>query len=460
MNQTNRHDKFIQLRKEKPVFIFENYDIKHNSKELKLIFHFSIGDQIQFQPEVIFPIGNKNLAVQLSEIEINQFAFNIGMIELISYWKCCCSPKIIIKTNHLTQDQISFWKKIYFNGLGEFFYLNRIKTDIETFVEIESTSDNKLPLANFTLKDKVLLPIGGGKDSIVSLEILKETDYKISPLTLNLNPARERSIINAGFNKSQIVNIKRSIDPELIKLNSKGYLNGHTPFSALLAFVSLLAAVINDCKYIALSNESSANESTVADSNVNHQYSKSFEFETDFRDYVQKYISPDIQYFSFLRPLNELQIAKIFSGFKSYFPHFRSCNAGSKTDEWCGKCPKCLFTYIILSPFINEEELEAIFSKNLLEDINLKPIFDELIGLAEVKPFECVGTIDDVNAALCLTLQQKRFRKIPNLLDEYQQSKIYQSIKNKNPKKLLSDFNKEHFLNKTFLSILKSKLND
>ena len=460
MKRSKRQHEFIQLRNDNPVFVFENYDVNHSSSELKLKFRFSIGDRHKFQPEIVFPIGNNELAEKLSEIEIKKFAFHIGMIELISYWKCCCCPKIIIKTNHLDADQIAWWKKIYFHGLGEFFYLNGIETDIENFVDIESSSDLSLSLSNFKLSENVLLPIGGGKDSIVSLEILKRSNFEIIPLTLNLNPARERSILNSGIEKSQIVDIKRTIDPELIKLNKKGYLNGHTPFSALLAFTSILAALINDCRYIALSNESSANESTVADSDVNHQYSKSYEFETDFRNYVKKYISPELQYFSLLRPLNELQIAKLFSETKSYYPHFRSCNAGSKTDEWCGRCPKCLFTYIILSPFISEQELNAIFSKNLLDDLNLKPNFDQLVGLAEVKPFECVGTLDDVNAALCITLEQKQFANLPKLLEYYQNSDIYKLNKSKNLEILQTHFNDEHHLNDHFLSILKSKLND
>jgi UDP-N-acetyl-alpha-D-muramoyl-L-alanyl-L-glutamate epimerase len=460
VNQSRNHDKYIQLRKENPVFVYDSYRISITPQELKLSFHFSIGEHHKFQPEIIFPKRNIKLTDRLSDIEINKLAFHIGMIELISYWKCCCSPKIIIKANHLSDDQISWWKKIYFNGLGEFFYLNGIEADIENFVEIEIASEDKHPLSNFKLEDKILLPIGGGKDSIVSLELLKQSDSPIIPMALNLNPARERTILNSGFNKSEIVNIKRSIDPELIRLNDDGYLNGHTPFSALLAFTSLLSAVLNNCKYIALSNESSANESTVANSNINHQYSKSFEFETDFRNYVAKYISPDIQYFSFLRPLNELQIGKIFSEFKSYFPVFRSCNVGSKTDVWCGKCPKCLFTYIILSPFIAEEKLNSVFSKNLLDDLKLKPVFDELAGIAAVKPFECVGTVDDVNGALNLSLQKKHFTTLPKLLDYYQHTDKYKSSQQIKSEVLLNDFNDEHYLNDFFISLLKAKLND
>ena len=191
----------------------------------------------------------------------------------------------------------------------------------------------------------------------------------------------------------------------MLQMNAEGYLNGHTPFSALLAFYTILLGFATKSKYIALSNESSANEPTVPDTEINHQYSKSVAFENDFRHYVSKYIDADIQYFSFLRPLNELQIAKFFSRAKEYRKVFKSCNAGSKTDSWCGKCPKCLFTWLALSPFIPRNELTEIFGKDLLKDNDLRVILDQLDGSVEVKPFECVGTVGEVRACVNKILQ-------------------------------------------------------
>jgi len=438
--------------------VFENYSISTYSNVLKIEFEFSVSNKIHFYPELNFPIKDINLKNRLSEIDLRNLVFHIGMIELISYWKATCSPQILIKPHIINSGQVLWWKKIFFEGLGEFFHLNEILTDYDSFVEIKSISEDRLSVQNFDLTDKVLVPIGGGKDSIVSLELLKNGMMELSPLVLNMNAAQDRTVRTAGFDPSEIIEIKRSIDPKLLDLNSQGFLNGHTPFSALLAFTSLLAAVINGYKHIALSNESSANESTIAGSNVNHQYSKSYQFESDFREYVSKYISPDLNYFSFLRPLNELQIAALFSKFTKYFSVFKSCNVGSKRDEWCGKCPKCLFTYIILGPFLTASELYLIFEKNLLDDKDLLPFFDELIGIGTTKPFECVGTLDDVNAALVMTITKHPESKLPVLLEHYLKTDAYASNKNLNTNKLLTEINPEHFLNSSFLSILKSKL--
>jgi hypothetical protein len=152
---------------------------------------------------------------------------------------------------------------------------------------------------------------------------------------------------------------------------------------------------------------------------INHQYPKSLEFENDFRQYVSEFISPAYNYFSFLRPLSELQIAMLFSRYSQYFGVFRSCNAGSKQDIWCGKCAKCLFAYIILSPFIAPQQLNAIFGKNMLDDPDMRPYLDQLTGRAETKPFECVGTISEVHSALSMTLSRWYPNSRPCLLHDY-----------------------------------------
>jgi hypothetical protein len=180
-----------------------------------------------------------------------------------------------------------------------------------------------------------------------------------------------------------------------------------------VAFSSVLTAFVHGIGFIALSNESSANESTVPDSDVNHQYSKSLEFESDFIDYEKRYINSGTKYFSLLRPLTELGIARIFSGLDKYHHVFRSCNIGSKQDRWCADCPKCLFVYIILSPFIEQAKMAGIFGKDMLDDAGLIPTLEKLIGLQPEKPFECVGSRDEVNAALQELVRQYQTSNTP-----------------------------------------------
>ena len=324
-------------------------------------------------------------------------------------------------------------------------------------MEIRCDSDVIIPVENIDLSDDYLVPVGGGKDSVVTLELLRNTGKNVLPFIINPRGATLNCAYTGGYTESDIFSVTRSIDPLLLKLNDEGYLNGHTPFSAMLAFTSILASLLSGCKNVALSNESSANESTVADSYVNHQYSKSFAFEKGFREYYMQYITPSVNYFSFLRPLNELQIASLFAGFTQYHQVFRSCNAGSKTDSWCGNCPKCLFVFTILSPFVKHAALCKIFGKDLFSDVKLTGFLDELTGMTSVKPFECVGTVNEVNAALQYVSFLPDYASLP-LIMHFMKNVTSGQTDETDLTHLMKKLEPDHFLNASELNILKEIL--
>lgn len=440
-------NKYNSLREEYQFFRFQRYDYTLNDESLSVKFYFSIDDKYFFTPSFELPTRKFYSFNDLDNNKLDTIVFNIGMIELISYWKLACPKKVLIAPYSLDDNQIRWWKKLYFNGLGEFFYLNGVKENVNDFMDIVCETDVPCEKINISLDDNTLVPIGGGKDSVVTIELLKNK-MPIIPLIINPRGATTECAKTAGFYEDQIAVIKRTLDPTMLRMNNEGFLNGHTPFSALLAFYSLLISFLTKSKYIALSNESSANEPTVPDTEVNHQYSKSVAFENDFRYYVDKYICSDIQYFSFLRPINEVQIASLFAKNKEYYKVFKSCNVGSKTDSWCGKCPKCLFTYIIMAPFIPKDELIDIFGKNLLEDNELQPILMQLEGKTDVKPFECVGTIEEVNA--CLDVWQKT-------KDESQKCHV-ESHRGVSFNDLLNQYDEMNNLPEQFEAILKDNL--
>ena len=346
-------DKSLQFSKNREnykEFYYNKYVINEDEEAIYLEFEFEIPGLIRFNPTTKI-LKKKMDFKSINSNCIKNMVFHIGLIELISYWKSTCSPKIIIKCGHLNEEQIEWWKKTYFYGLAELFYTNNIKTNIKDFVTIECTSkDNNIEVeAVEENTNGYIVPIGGGKDSVVTLETLKWDKSSDYCLIINPKPVTLKCAQIAGFEGNNIIEIYRNIDKGIIELNEKGFINGHTPFSAMLAFLSYFVAYMLSKKYIALSNESSANESNVVGEKINHQYSKSFEFECDFEYYSNKFLKMPVKYFSFLRPLNELQIAKIFSKHEKYHNVFKSCNEGSKEKEWkwCCNCAKCLFAYII-----------------------------------------------------------------------------------------------------------------
>lgn len=457
MEQQNRQVKFDKLRGDFNTFFYEGFEYEFLEEKLIISYHFRVDDFIDFHPRIEFPRSSFLHHKQLTKDAIDSMVFHIGMVELISYWKAICPRKVVIRPFRLTYDQIAFWKKIYYHGLGEFFYLNGIETNQQDFVTIESSSKEELKSFSLDVSPDCIIPVGGGKDSVVSLELLKKSPGQNLALIMNPRGASTATANIAGFEEKTII-INRFLDSKLLKLNAQGYLNGHTPFSALLGFLTIFSAAMAGKKYIALSNESSANESTVVGTDVNHQYSKSFEFESDFRNYVNEFITSDISYFSLLRPISELQIASIFAQSPQYFYDFKSCNVGSKKNIWCGKCSKCLFTFIILSPFIEPEELCKIYGSNLLDDKELKVYFDELTGVSDVKPFECVGTVDEVISALCLAMEFYTPQSMPLLLKSFKEGHLYKQCKKVDKLNLLKELENEHFLEPRFLELLLQKL--
>ncbi len=457
MARSSSEDKYNRLRRQFPYFVFEKQEIALNPEGLDIRFTFNLAGQFYFHPTLFIPRKSFFLPDGAIAGHLDNIVFNIGMIELISYWKAACAPKLIIRPFSLHPDQVTWWKKLYFNGLGEFFYLNSIPATKDNFMQVEVASDAVAPKEKFYPDAGVIIPVGGGKDSAVTLELLGKLPGSI-PLIMNPRAASIETIAAMGFSGEEFIEIRRTLDPLLLQLNDEGFLNGHTPFSALLAFITVLSAILSGHRHIALSNESSASEPTIGGTTINHQYSKSLGFESGFRTYVHRWISEEINYFSFLRPLSELQIASIFSDLPRYHAVFKSCNAGSKTDSWCGQCAKCLFTWIMLSPFLPDKNLAAIFGKDLLDDPSLQLFLDQLTGIAEEKPFDCVGTIREVNLALCEAIRQRDASGLPFLLRYYIHTDAYRQYAGVEFEKALLHVETEHHLQPGFQQVLVNAL--
>lgn len=446
-------ERYHLFRKRYPNFIYKSYKVEEDNEEFKITYFFEIEGLKEFNPTIVIKKSNKNL---IDNEFLNYLVFHVGLVELISYWKAVCSPNVIIKAGYIDEEQIKWFKKLYYYGLGEFFYVNGIDASYEDFMNI--TCDSIKQEYNVTYNGiGNLIPIGGGKDSVVSLELLKEYYDINNPFIINPKDVTKSCAYVAAYDDNQIITVKRTIDKNLIELNKEGYLNGHTPFSALVAFLSYLTAYIYGKKYIILSNESSANESTVVGTKINHQYSKTYEFENDFNNYTKKYFNIDIKYFSLLRPLSEFQIGMLFSNYEKYHQVFKSCNVGSKELpwKWCCNCPKCLFVYIILSPKLYKNKLIKIFGEDLFNKEELLNTYKELIGDAKTKPFECVGTINEVRYASSLVINKLEQEKeeLPYLLKYFKDN--YDLVLDDSIK---SNFNNENNLDDIFINILKKEL--
>lgn len=449
---------YNELREKYKNFYYLGWSAETQNGRLHITYKFETENLASFSPEWVFNFGNAD-NINIDDPILNSLIFSLGMVELVSYWKITCPPNVFIKCGQIDDFQNDWWKKQYFNGLGEFFYTNGITdADINSFMNIFSEGE-KIQAGDKQKNLKgVIIPIGGGKDSAVTTELLKSVTPRACYI-INPRGATSASADTGGFDEKIITS--RTLDKNMLKLNKTGeYLNGHTPFSAIVAFSSVIAAYLGGYKYTALSNEASANENTVENavsgSGVNHQYSKSFEFEKDFCEYESKYINSGVKYFSLLRAWSEYQIAEYFAQIKQYHSIFKSCNAGSKEDIWCCRCPKCLFVYLILSPFLSPAELENIFGENLADKADLMEDFKKLIGEVPEKPFECVGSRAEVNTAICEAISNYGRNKLPLLFEYYTKTPLYEQYKNRgNPYK--NYFNNENLIPEKLRALIMNK---
>lgn len=419
---------YQDLQKKHPVFYYQSFSYQFDAQsDLICSFVYQLQNGPRFTHQVIYHQVNQAHFQQQSSALLENLVFNLGLAEMLSYWKLSASPTIQINCGQFSLEQLPFWQNLFIHGLGEYFYLNQIPDFLHQAPQFLFLANQSTPVADTATKFHAhqlsALGIGGGKDSAVMIHLCQKNS--LSFVNLIVEPASPAATKMSHLNAQPTYYVKRRFDSQLFTLNQTGYLNGHVPFSAIFAFISLLAAVLYDFDYVFVGNENSANQPSLKWLNVdiNHQFSKSTKFEQDFFTYSKQFLLKNVEYYSLIRPFSELKIAQIFCTNPIFFPIFKSCNRFQQRDTWCEVCPKCLFVFLMLSPFLSEQILTTqIFSHNLFNDQNLLSTFKELLGLVPTKPLECVGTVEESQLAFYLSLKkyQQENKPLPALLQQLQ----------------------------------------
>ncbi len=411
------------LRRDFPLFSYDAYRYRLEKSDLIVEYEFSVGESIRFHPKLFL----RNVGDQSSNLDsglLDDLVFHVGLAEIPSYWKAICSPLIQINCGYLDTFQKAWWKHLFVHGMGEFFYTNRITFADDAFLNISSTDQLKASIGPLdkVLALRSLVPVGGGRDSAFTLAALSKGNRSFRSMILNPTPAAIR--VSARVQDDPPIIVERTIDPVLLELNKRGFLNGHTPFSAYLAFLNALCLVVYDYSEIVIANERSANEpNTIFDGRaVNHQYSKSFAFEERFDSYLSRYLITNARYFSFVRSLYELQIARGFAQLPNMFRDFRSCNKLQREDKWCGNCAKCVSVYITSYPFMREADLIGIFGSDLFERPSTLEFLRALAGKKTHRPLDCICTVDETIVSLWLAISRlkQEQRPLPLALREFE----------------------------------------
>lgn len=434
-------------------FRFISYEFDEKTYTARL--NYAFDDNYFFTEEIIFNNANKILT-QPEKEALDLCLKNLHLVAGSSYYKASVPPKIVVENQVLTKETAKFMEKLYLNGLGEFAHRNNLELKERIVFPFD---ENKKPTpSELVLEKKTAVPIGGGKDSVVTTEVLRKSNDNIVLFSVGAPKSIKSCVEVSGLDH---IVVTRKLSPVLFELNTQGAYNGHVPISGIIAFILASASIIYGFDSVAMSNERSANVGNLIKNGleINHQYSKGLEFETDVSEYFKSHIMKNFNYFSFLRPLSELGIAKLFSNFKKYHQVFTSCNSAFKiqeekrVDRWCLDCDKCRFVFLALAPFIEKEEMIAIFGKNLLNDETQIKGYEELIGISGHKPFECVGETEECIASFAL-LDKKPEWNDDIMLKVYRENVV---PKMANTQELIDkafELSEKHRLNKKYKEIL------
>ncbi len=377
---------------------------------------FTIHTPLLEGPVATFRYSYKNDAETFTFAESHTFPFELkdskalralAIASAVSYFKLHLSPHIHIGWS-LSQDETSFWQWVFRNGFSELVYQNKLDWEIVDRIQIHSSTEvGPMYTGVGPLEKRAIVGIGGGKDSSLAVEMLKKLHVNVEGFATKVRsiPLLKENAQALGIPLTEVV---RKTDPQLLTLKENVYL-GHIPISLVYACTGLVIAEHTRSMYVVVANETSADESNTEWQGraVNHQWSKTSEFEKKFQDFVHQTISHGITYFSILRPYGGYKVTDLFSRTCAHvFNAFSSCNKNFTIEDhnknrWCGACAKCLGTYMLLTPLLSKEVRLQIFGQDLLQNKELLPLAKELLGISPVKPFDCVAT----KGEMCFAIQ-------------------------------------------------------
>jgi UDP-N-acetyl-alpha-D-muramoyl-L-alanyl-L-glutamate epimerase len=397
----NRGDTTVWERDNSECFEFVSRSLDLASGRVTLSYRL---DGITLEETIVLPVSVINLP-DLRQHAVEQALDLLHWVAGVSYWKAGCPTRLVFRSTPPDAWQAVWLTRLYREGLGEFAFRNHLDPEQWPLFLPGEPETGLQPAAASGLSRRTLVPMGGGKDSLVAWSRLVSAGEQPDSVQIGSSDLIRR--IGAHL-AGRHWEIERRLDPALGELNQRGAWNGHVPVSAINASILVLAALVLDYDRIAFANERSADEASLIDSRgraVNHQFSKSFAFEQMLDEWVRNRIDPDLRVFSLLRQDRELAVCREFARLTRFHDLFSSCNRnfhldGPRTGRWCGRCPKCHFVFLALAPFMLPERLDAIFGRDLLADAELADDFAALLALDGQKPFECVGEAVEARAAV------------------------------------------------------------
>lgn len=392
-------------------FTYQAFRVQNDRRTVLFDYKIARGEATYELTEILkFPVKLSDSGSQQACLKALHLALGI------SYYKIFLSSETL-HPYQMNEAEAAFWNDVWRNGLGEFLYVNKLSPDVlakfapQAGIAFEPGSDK--------LKPTVLLGLGGGKDSAVAGELLKSLGNETQGFVMATGEQLGQTQAVADAMNIPLNVVTRVLDKRLLDLQElPDAYKGHIPISLIFGLVGTALAAAKNSSYVVVANEASASIPRIVGEHgaVNHQWSKSFYFEQLLQNYIHSNISSEITYFSAIRQLTSVAVAKLFVRLPQYFEVFTSDNYVFRIDpksrpnaRWSLGSPKSLSSFMLLAPWLSEPEMLRIFEQNFLDEPSLETLFLELVGVKGEPPLDCVGTTDELVLSLNLAAEQGKF---------------------------------------------------
>jgi hypothetical protein len=383
------------------VFRCTEFDLDESTGTIRLGYAL---DELSFTEVLTLPPGGTATAADEGLLRL------LWLAAAPSYFKAAAPATVVIE-QPTSEDERAFLRALLGPGLGEFSYVNGLDPSPPAIAGPALTPPAVAPLV---LDRRALVPVGGGKDSCVTLQALHDAGEAPFAGTVRSFPVLDAVVGRSGADR---LLVGRTLDPLLGRLNALGARNGHVPVTAAVSLAMCLAAVRAGCDAVVMSDERSASEANLdwRGAAINHQWSKSLVAEEQIAGLVDAATGGSLHWFSLLRPFSELAICRLFAArCGRYFDVFSSCNAAvildpaRRVDRWDRDCPKCRFVALALAPWLDRDEVVRMQGGDVLDDPAQIPGLLAIVAAGGPKPFECVGEVAESRAAVRLALDAGR----------------------------------------------------
>lgn len=394
-------------------FTYLDFTIADDRRTISFNYHLrNLGQDYNFTEVLAFPVDLADSTQVQSALRALHLALGI------SYYKIFVSPSITHPYD-MSESEAGFWNGVWQGGLGEFLYVNQLPAGKLAQFRAQAGKLIKDTFNHLPSNNKAILGIGGGKDSIVAGELLKSIGVEVTGFVMATGEQRGQAQKVADTMGVGMLVVERSLDKKLLEVQElPGAYKGHIPISLIFGLVGTVLALAKGATNVVVANEASASipHATWENRPVNHQWSKAFDFERQLQQFVQSEICDNVAYFSAIRPLTSIGVAKVFAKMSQYYEIFTSDNFVFRIDpakrpngRWSLESPKSLSSFILLAPWLSEPDMVRTFGRDFLNEPGLETLFAELIGYQGHPPLDCVGTVEELILSLNLTVRQGKF---------------------------------------------------